>query len=338
MLAMALELAQYDDTYEDIASKFFEHFVHIADAMNTLGGMGLWHEDDGFYYDQLQVDDDGRAAGHPLDRRHHPAVRRRGARAGRHRALAWLPQAHGVVPQVSPRPGPAYRVLRSLRTWRRRRIDTHDGAGMGHRLLAIPSRERLERVLRYLLDESEFLSPHGVRALSRFHRDHPFVLWADGQEHRVDYAPGESTTGLFGGNSNWRGPIWFPVNYLLIEALERYHHFYGDEVRVECPTGSGQQMNLFEASQELRRRLANLFLPDAAGRRPCHGDDERYASDPHWRDFPLFYEYFHGDTAAALAQAIKPDGRHLSQQFFATFARQLREYRQFENGPRGSLR
>ena len=166
----------------------------------------------------------------------------------------------------------------------------------GHRLLAIPSRERLERVLRYLLDESEFLSPYGIRALSRFHRDRPFVLHADGQEHRVDYTPGESTSGLFGGNSNWRGPIWFPVNYLVIEALERYHHFYGDHLRVECPAGSGQHMNLLEASQELRRRLARLFLPDESGRRACHGADPRYAIDAHWRDLPLFYEYFHGDT------------------------------------------
>jgi hypothetical protein len=150
------------------------------------------------------------------------------------------------------------------------------------------------------LDESEFLSPYGIRALSRFHRDHPFTLWADGQEHRVDYTPGESTTGLFGGNSNWRGPIWFPVNYLVIEALERYHHFYGHYVQVECPTGSGQYMNLYDASQELRRRLAKLFLPDASGRRVCHGDDQRYARDSHWQGFPLFYEYFHGDTGRGI--------------------------------------
>jgi hypothetical protein len=155
-------------------------------------------------------------------------------------------------------------------------------------------------MLRYLLDESEFLSPYGIRALSRFHRDHPFTLWADGQEHRVDYTPGESTTGLFGGNSNWRGPIWFPVNYLVIEALERYHHFYGHYVQVECPTGSGQYMNLYDASQELRRRLAKLFLPDASGRRVCHGDDQRYARDSHWQGFPLFYEYFHGDTGRGI--------------------------------------
>jgi hypothetical protein len=155
-------------------------------------------------------------------------------------------------------------------------------------------------MLRYLLDENEFLAPHGMRGLSRYHYDRPFVLWADGQEFRVDYVPGESTSGLFGGNSNWRGPIWFPVNYLVIEALERYHHFYGDEVRVECPTGSGQWKNLLEVAQELRRRLASLFLPDGAGRRPCHGGDQRYAIDPHWRDHVLFHEYFHGDTGRGL--------------------------------------
>lgn len=167
----------------------------------------------------------------------------------------------------------------------------------GHRLLAIPSQERLERMLRYLLDENEFLSPHGIRSLSRVHLDHPFVLHADDQDHCVEYTPAESKSGMFGGNSNWRGPIWFPVNYLVIEALERYHHFYGDDVRVECPTGSGHQMNLLEVSKELRRRLEKLFVPDHdSGRRACHGNDQRYANDPHWRDLPLFYEYFHGDT------------------------------------------
>ena len=295
MLAMAMELAQYDNTYEDIASKFFEHFVHIADAMNTLGGMGLWHEDDGFYYDQLKVEDTVAPLGirsivgivplfavevleeSDIDRL--PGFRKR---------MEWF---------LKYRPDLGRHIAYCDKSGHGEKADgTRDDAGRGHRLLAIPSRERLERMLRYLLDESEFLSPYGIRALSRYHRDHPFTLWADGQEHRVDYTPGESTTGLFGGNSNWRGPIWFPVNYLVIEALERYHHFYGDYVQVECPTGSGQYMNLFDASQELRRRLATLFLPDASGRRACHGDDQRYASDPHWHSFPLFYEYFHGDT------------------------------------------
>jgi len=165
-----------------------------------------------------------------------------------------------------------------------------------HRLLAAPSRERLIRVLRYVLDESEFLAPYGVRALSRFHQDHPYQLHVAGMDHRVDYIPGESNTGLFGGNSNWRGPIWFPLNFLLIEALERYHHFYGNTLQVECPTGSGQMMNLKEVASELASRLTRLFLPDGTGRRPCHGDDRRYANDQHWRELVLFHEYFHGDT------------------------------------------
>jgi hypothetical protein len=172
--------------------------------------------------------------------------------------------------------------------------------GESHRLLAIPSRERLERVLRYLLDEKEFLSPHGVRALSRVHREQPYSFRVGGREHRVEYDPGESTTGLFGGNSNWRGPIWFPVNYLLVEALQRYHHFYGNGLRVECPTGSGVWMNLAEVSHEIARRLASVFLPDGEGRRPCHGGEERFGNDPHWRDLVLFHEYFHGDSGRGL--------------------------------------
>jgi hypothetical protein len=152
------------------------------------------------------------------------------------------------------------------------------------------------RVLQYVLDEQEFLSPHGVRALSRFHKDAPYIFWAGSEQHRVDYVPGESNTGLFGGNSNWRGPIWFPINFLLVEALERYHHFYGDGLQVECPSGSGRRMNLKQVAQELASRLTRIFLPDEAGRRPCHGGDKKYSDDPHWRSLALFYEYFHGDT------------------------------------------
>jgi hypothetical protein len=175
-------------------------------------------------------------------------------------------------------------------------------AGMthGHRLLAIPSRERLERVLRYMLDESEFLSPFGIRSLSKFHERHPYEFDAGGEVHRVDYVPGESATGLFGGNSNWRGPIWFPTNYLLVEALERYHHYYGDEFKVECPTGSGVWMNLQQVAREIGGRLARLFLRDATGQRPCHGTDRRWATDPHWKDLVLFHEYFHGDHGMGL--------------------------------------
>jgi hypothetical protein len=173
----------------------------------------------------------------------------------------------------------------------------HDAeGGHGHRLLAIPTRERLEKVLRYLLDEREFLSPHGIRALSRIHAENPYSFTVAGRDYRVAYDPGESTTGVFGGNSNWRGPVWFPVNYLLAEALERYHHYYGSDFQVECPTGSGNRMTLSQVSREISRRLASTFLPDEKGHRPCHAGDPRFASDPNWKDYLLFHEYFHGDS------------------------------------------
>jgi hypothetical protein len=290
MLSISLELARENPATEDMASKFFEHFIAIADAINRHGGTGLWNEEDGFYYDQLRVD--GRTV--PL----------------RIRSLV------GLIPLL------AVEVLdddtiRSLAGFRRRldwflanRSDLHSQIsycpylesheGHCHRLLAIPSREKLERVLRYLLDEREFLSPHGIRSVSAVHRERPYVFRVDGRDYRVDYEPAESATALFGGNSNWRGPVWFPINYLLIEALERYHHFYGDGLRVECPTGSGTLMNLEEVARELSARLARIFLPDERGRRPCHGEDPRYADDPHWRDLLLFHEYFHGDTGRGL--------------------------------------
>jgi hypothetical protein len=176
----------------------------------------------------------------------------------------------------------------------------HGGMTHGHRLLAIPSRERLQRVLRYLLDENEFLSPYGIRSLSRVYKDRPYAVRLCNQEQRVEYLPGESDSWLFGGNSNWRGPVWMPVNYLMIEALERYHHFYGDDLRVECPTGSGRMLNLKQVAGEITRRLAAIFVPDASGRRPCHGGDRRYAANPHWRELVLFYEYFHGDSGRGL--------------------------------------
>jgi len=174
---------------------------------------------------------------------------------------------------------------------------THDYI---QRLLAIPSQERLVRMLKYVLDENEFLSPYGIRSLSKFHLQQPYVFEAGGGEHRVDYEPAESTTGVFGGNSNWRGPIWFPTNYLIVEALEKYHHFYGDDFKVECPTGSGNMMTLKEVARDLETRLARLFLPDESGRRPSAGGDPRYSSDPFWRDLVLFNEYFHGDTGKGL--------------------------------------
>jgi hypothetical protein len=285
MLAMALELAREDPSYEDMASKFFEHYVAIVDAMNTLGGSGLWCPEDGFYYDQLHTD--GREI--PL----------------RIRSLVGLMPLVAVevleADTIARLPGFSKRLRWFLEN--RKDLAAHiscmDGGTNGHgehRLLAIPSRERLTRVLRYLLDENEFLSPYGIRSVSRVHRDEPYVFRVGSDEYRVGYVPAESDTGLFGGNSNWRGPIWFPINYLLVEALERYHHFYGDDFRVECPTGSGRHVTLLDASREIARRLGSIFLPDESGRRPCHGDDRRYAEDPHFRELVLFHEYFHGDT------------------------------------------
>ena len=284
MLSMALELARENPAYEDMASKFFEHFVAIADAMNHLGGSGLWNEEDGFYYDELHLD--GR--GIPLKIR---------SLVG----LTPLFAAEILDDEVIDRlPGFKRRLDWFLEN--RQDLAAHiaycdrRSGGRGLRLLAIPSRERLERVLRYVLDEGEFLSPHGIRSLSKVHAREPYRFFVNGEEHRVAYVPGESDSGLFGGNSNWRGPVWMPMNYLLVEALERYHHFYGEGFTVECPTGSGRRMNLGEVAREIAARLASLFLPDAQGRRPCHGDDRRYADDPHFRDLVLFHEYFHGDT------------------------------------------
>jgi Mannosylglycerate hydrolase MGH1-like glycoside hydrolase domain len=289
MLSMALELAKGDGThldlaYEDMASKFFEHFVQIIDAINHLGGTGLWDEANGFYYDQLQID--GRVI--PLETRS---------------AVGLLPLiAVEVLEQSTMKKLPGfYRRFRWFIEHRpelARNITV--GAGNDLILLAIPARDQLERVLRYMLDENEFLSPHGLRSVSKFHEKHPSIFNAGGGQYRVDYEPAESTTGLFGGNSNWRGPVWFPINFLLLEALERYDHFYGDSLQVECPTGSGRMLNLRQVALELSTRLAGLFLPDANGRRPCNGDDPRFATDPHWRDLVLFYEYFHGDTGRGL--------------------------------------
>jgi hypothetical protein len=288
MLAIALELAEADTTYEDIASKFFEHFVSIADAMNHLGGTGLWHEADGFYYDQLLIE--GQAF--PL----------------RLRSMV------GIIPlfavefieedRLDRLPGFAKRTRWFLEN--RKDLAAHisymsEGkSATGRRLLAIPSRERLERVLRYVFDEREFLSPHGVRSLSRIYQDQPFVLQAGGQEYRVDYVPGESDSGLFGGNSNWRGPIWLPTNFLLIEALERYHHFYGDSFTVEFPTGSGRRVTLMGAAEELSRRLVKLFLPGVDGPRVFHGKAPGPKADSRLKEHVLFHEYFHGDTGVGL--------------------------------------
>jgi hypothetical protein len=290
MLSMALELARKDPAYEDLASKFFEHFVAITDAINSLGGSGLWDEDDGFYYDQLAVD----GASFPLRIR---------SAVGIIPLFAVTTLSESLLKRL-PDFSKRMRWFVDNRKDLARHITFLDKTAHSdadaERLLAIPSRDRLIRVLRYVLDENEFLSPYGVRSVSRVHAEHPYVLDAGGQRYTVSYTPGESDTGLFGGNSNWRGPVWFPLNFLLIEALEKYHHFYRDSLKVECPTGSGHMMNLDEVAGELRRRLASIFLRDGSGHRACHGGNPLFADDPHWRNLVLFYEYFHGDRGWGL--------------------------------------
>ncbi|HEY3170622.1 MAG TPA: glucosidase, partial [Thermoanaerobaculia bacterium] len=289
MLSMALELASEDPAYEDVASKFFEHFVAITDSMNTLGGSGLWDDTDGFYYDQLHVD--GRKF--PLRLRSMVGVVPLFAvEVLEESVIERLPGFRKRMQWFLDNRGDLARHI----SYMERKV----GGAHRHRLLAVPSRDRLERVLGYVLDESEFLSPHGIRALSRVYGEKPYTFTVEGDEYRVAYDPGESTTGVFGGNSNWRGPVWFPMNYLLIESLERYYHFYGSELTIEMPRGSGRRMNLREIALDLARRLSSSFLPDENGRRPCHGEDERFAKDPHWKDLVLFYEYFHGETGRGL--------------------------------------
>lgn len=290
MMSMAMELAHDDPAYEDLASKFFEHFVYIADAMNNIGSenVGLWHEEDGFYYDVMHLSSGAQIpiqirsmvgliplfaveTFEPEDLARLPDFQRR---------MNWFMLHHPDVPE---------------------HIDMSQRTDKGARLLfSITNKKKMLRVLRFMLDENEFLSPYGIRSLSKYHQKHPFVLTLDGEEHRVDYEPAESTTALFGGNSNWRGPVWFPPNFLLIEALQRYHYYYGDQLKVECPYGSGQQATLWDVAAEISRRLVRIFLRGQDGRRPVYGATKLFQDDPHWRDLILFYEYFHGDNGAGL--------------------------------------
>src|SRR5712691_2577320 len=289
MLGIALELAREDPTYEDMASKFFEHFMYIAQAMSHMGhkGIELWNEEDGFFYDVLHTPD--------------------GTLPMKVRSLVGLVPlfAVQVIEPEDLERLPSFN--RRLRWFLEHREDLCHlvtrqvtNGGKKRRLLSMVSSDRLERVLGYMLDEREFLSPYGIRALSQYHRDHPYVLHVNGMEHRVDYEPAESSTGLFGGNSNWRGPIWFPMNFLLVESLQRFDYFFGEQFKVEFPTGSGRRMRLWDVAAELSRRLTTIFLRGADGQRPVHGGFETFQGDPHWKDLVLFYEYFHGDNGAGI--------------------------------------
>jgi hypothetical protein len=300
MLSISLELAQHDPAYEDVASKFFEHFVAIIDAVNAFGGTGLWDDEDGFYYDHIRGGE--LAKEHELGGDGESLPLRIRSLVGLIPLLAVEVAEDSVIdrfPDFRKRMEWFLRYHTDLAKHIGRMGISADEAH-GHKLLAIPSRERLERVLRYLLDENEFLSPFGVRSLSKVHKDRPYVLARDGHEARVEYTPGESDTGMFGGNSNWRGPVWFPLNFLIIEALERYHHFYAGSLKVELPTGSGRFVELDEASMEIRRRLIALFERDKRGIRPCTGLDARFAAGGPDPDLFHFHEYFHGETGQGL--------------------------------------
>ena len=290
MLELAVELASYDQTYEDMALKFVEHFLYIGAAMNQPGADGMWDEEDGFYYDLLRLPDG--------------SARRLKVRS----MVGLLPLCATTVIEKWQRE----RTPQTIALFKERLrqmpelMESVHPFGPGHLgvaergMMALVNPDRLRRILSKMLDENEFLSPYGIRSVSKFHSQNPYVLEVGGQDYRVDYLPAESNTGMFGGNSNWRGPIWMPVNALIIRALLQFYLYYGDNFKIECPTGSGNMMNLFEVSKEIGDRLTRIFLRDEDGRRPVYGGTEKFQNDPNWRDHILFYEYFHGDNGAGL--------------------------------------
>jgi hypothetical protein len=287
LMDMALEIAQTDDSYEDVASKFYEHFVHIAESLNEFGRQGLWNEEDGFYYDALHL-----PGGSAMPLKVLSLV-------GLTSLLAVSVVSKDVLERMK-------RFQKRLQWFRKNREDLKRYLAIGElqegqdMLLSLVPEKRLVRILRRMLDESEFLSPGGIRSISKSHQHNPYVLRLEGMEYRVDYEPAESKTSLLGGNSNWRGPIWIPINYLFIEALRKYHHYYGDSLKVEYPTGSGNSLNLMEVAIKLSQRVTAVFVRDEKGRRYVHGDDRRYYEDPHFKDLVHFYEYYHGDTCKGL--------------------------------------
>jgi hypothetical protein len=286
MLELAIEIAVHDPAYEELAAKFVDHFLWIAHAISQVGPDGMWDEEDGFFYDVLRLPD---GSAMPLKVRS---------------MVGLLPLCATSITD----PWERERVPRAMKLFqeRMRRMpdlltNVYAGRGYADRgLMTLVSPDRLRRILARMLDENEFLSPYGIRALSRYHLEHPYVFDADGREYRVNYLPADSDSGMFGGNSNWRGPIWMPVNMLLVRALLSFYGFYGDSFKVECPTGSGHQMNLFEVAHEIATRLISIFLRDGQGRRPVFGDTEKFQSDRHWCDHIPFHEYYHGDSGAGV--------------------------------------
>jgi hypothetical protein len=292
LLRIALELAVHNRVYEDIATKFFEHFLHIAEAMTSIGsepgvlapGVGLWDEEDQFYYNELNLPD-----GRMLKLRVRSMV-----------GLIPLFAVETLEPELLDQLPDFKRRLNWFLNHRpdlASLVSRWDEPGRGERrLLSLLRGHRMKKLLQRMLDETEFLSDYGVRAVSKVHQDQPYTFWTDGTSHSVSYQPAESNSGLFGGNSNWRGPIWFPVNYLLIESLQKFHHYYGDDFKVECPTGSGRFLSINEVADELSKRLTRIFVRDEHGCRAVFGDNDKLQNDPHFRDYLLFHEYFHGDS------------------------------------------
>jgi hypothetical protein len=289
MLEIAVELSMTDSDYAEMALKFCEHFLWIGSAMGSLGGdTGMWDEEDGFYYDVLRL---------PNGQAQRLKVRSMVGLLPLCAATCFEAEALAKYPEITQR------LARFLKSRPKLAASIHDPAlpgAQGRHLLSIVNETRLRRILEKMLDENEFLSDYGIRSLSRFHEKHPYVMNVGGQEYRVSYLPAESDTGMFGGNSNWRGPIWMPVNALLIRSLLHMFSYCGDAFQVECPTGSGRMMNLYQVAEEIGRRLANIFVKDKDGQRPVYGATKKFRDDPHWRDCVLFYEYFHGDNGAGL--------------------------------------
>jgi hypothetical protein len=289
LMRIALELAQHNHVYEDIATKFFEHFLSIAEAMTQVGdGMDLWNDEDGFFYDVLNLPD-----GQMLPLKIRSMV-----------GLIPLFAVETIEPELCAKVPKFTERLRWFLDYRpdlASLVSRWNEPGKGERrLLSLLRGSRMKKLLKRMLDESEFLSDYGVRALSRHHREHPYILDWNDQRFSVEYEPGESNSGLFGGNSNWRGPIWMPMNYLIIESLQKFHHYYGDDFRVECPTGSQRYLTIAEVASELATRTTRIFLRDENGGRPVFGDQRRLQDDLHFRDYVLFHEYFHGDTGRGL--------------------------------------
>ena len=311
MIELSVELAAHDPTYQDLCYKFVEHLLWIASGINRMGQDGMWDEEDGFYYDILRLPDGN-------------------AQRLRVRSMVGLlPLCAATVIEEWQRK----KVPKVTDAWTRRvkrmpeLLQSMHATGPGHQgvadrgIFALVNQERLQRILTRMLDEDEFLSPYGIRALSRYHLEHPYVFHVNGEEYRVQYLPAESDTGMFGGNSNWRGPIWMPVNVLIIRALLTYYLYYGDNFRIECPTGSGNLMNLFEVSREIASRLTRIFLRDVQGRRPVYGGTEKFQTDPNWRDYVLFYEYFHGDNGAGLGASHQTGWTGLVARLIELFGR-----------------